>query len=143
MEKNGDPEATQKVEARRAVEQSKLIALAERIAAGWAEQLKLGKDVVEWVAIKGRSRAPISNAGAEAFIRQMDNQPGIAFVLGCAGVMDLLFVVSCRGALYSVNISNNARPWERSECLKVRPDVAKDMHRLLAAAERYARRVFG
>jgi hypothetical protein len=50
MENYDDLEATQRVEARRAVEQGKRIALAERIAAGWAEHLKPGKAVVAWVA---------------------------------------------------------------------------------------------
>jgi hypothetical protein len=61
MEKTDDLEATRSVEARCAVEQGERIGLAERIAAGWAEQLKPGKGAVAWVT--GQRRQVHAAAG--------------------------------------------------------------------------------
>jgi hypothetical protein len=131
-------QAVQATAARRAEELSELIGFAERIAGGWADQLKVARDAVTWVAIKGGCRTPISTAGAQAAVYQLENEPGVAFALGTPGVMDLLFVVTRRGAAYSVNISNSARQWDRSECHLVRPTISQDLKRLLASAARYA-----
>jgi len=137
MDNPGQPAV--KIATRHEEEQGKLIGLAERIAHAWAEQLEVGKNAVEWVALKGGSRTPIA-AGARAVVHQLDNHAGIAFVLGSPGVMDLLFVVTRKSAAYSVNISNNARPWDQSERHEVRPDYLGDMKHLLAAAKKYVRR---
>lgn len=120
--------------------QARLIEFAEQIAHGWAEQLGVGRDAVQWVAVKGGRRTPISTPGAQPLIHQLEKDAGIAFVLGSPGVMDLLFVVTRKSASCSVNISNNARPWDQSERYAVRPDYVGDLKRFLAAANRYARR---
>jgi hypothetical protein len=129
----------ERVATRCAAELHKLIAFATQIAHGWAQSMQVGDEKVAWVAITGHSRTPISGAAAEA-IHQLENGAGIAFVLGCTEVMDLLFVVSGRGETYSVNISNHAKPWEPSEHLRVHLDHAGDRKRVLSVATRYARR---
>jgi hypothetical protein len=48
-------------------------------------------------------------------------------------------VVMGREEAYCVNISNHARPWERSEHLRVHMDHPGDRKRVLAVATRYAR----
>jgi hypothetical protein len=121
-------------------EQGQLIEFAEQIARGWAEQLKVGASGVEWVAVKGGARTPISASGARAVILHLEHDAGIAFVLGSPGVMDLLFVVTRKSKAYSVNISNNAKPWDRSERHDVRPEYAGDMKELLVAARKYVRK---
>ncbi len=120
-------------------EQGKLIGFAERIAHGWAEQLKVASSAVAWVALKGGQRTPISAAGTGIVAQQLENGTGIAFVLGSPGVMDLLFVVRRKQATYSVNVSNNARPWDRAENHEVRHGYVGDLKRLLAAVSKYVR----
>jgi hypothetical protein len=132
-------QAPERIAARRIAELHKLVGFATQIAQGWAQSLQVGDENVVWVAMKGHSRTPISGAAVEA-IHQLENGVGIAFVLGCTGVVDLLFVVMGRGETYSVNISNHARPWERSEHLRVHLEHAGDRNRLFAVATRYARR---
>ena len=120
-----------------AEEENKLLGFAERIANGWAEQLKVASSGVAWVALKGGQRTPISVAGTGIVAQQLENGTGLAFVLGSPGVMDLLFVVRRQKAAYSVNISNNARPWDQAENHKVRHGYVGDLKRLLAAAGKY------
>jgi hypothetical protein len=138
-ERKDSGQAAERIAARLAAELNKLIVFATQIAQGWAQSLQVGDEKVVWLAIEGHSRTPISGGAAEA-IHPLENGAGIAFVLGCTGVMDLLFVVSRRGETYSVNISNHAKPWERSEHLRVHLDHAGDRKRVLAVATRYARR---
>jgi hypothetical protein len=121
--------------------QARLMAFAERIAQGWADELGVGKDAVEWVAIQGGCRTPVLNARAEDVIHLLEKDTGIAFILGSPGMMDLLFVVTVRGAAYSVNVSNNAKPWDRSERRAVRPDRVGDVKHLLAVVRRYVKRL--
>src|SRR5215218_7157770 len=83
-----------------------LVEVAGRIAHGWADKLGVGKDAVEWVAVGGTARAPISSGG-EAPVHCLEGGAGIAFVLAAPGVIDLLFVVRGAGGAYSVSISNN------------------------------------
>ena len=122
-------------------EQDRLIGFAEQIARKWAATLAISLDAVEWVAVKGGGRTPITGALSGTVIHQLENDAGIAFVLGTPGVMDLLFVVSRRRNGYSVCISNNTRPADRSERIVVRPDYVGDMIYLMAAAKRYVRKV--
>jgi hypothetical protein len=135
----GPGPAAERIAAQRAAELDKLIRFATQIAQGWAESLAVGDKKVEWVAIQGRSRTPISGAAAAAVVHPLEHDAGIAFVLGSTGLMDLLFVVTARGGTYSVNISNHARPWEQSEHLRAHPDHAGDRQRVLRVAARYAR----
>ncbi len=121
-------------------EQSKLIGFAERIALGWAEQLEVSKTAVEWVSVKGGVRTPVAGFGARPVVHPLENDAGIAFVLGSPGVMDLLFVITRKSAAYSVSISNNARPWDQSERHLVRPDYVGDMKHFLTAAKKYVRK---
>jgi 3-oxoacyl-[acyl-carrier-protein] synthase-3 len=137
--RNDCGQAAERVATRGAAELPRLIGFATEIAQGWAQSLEVGDEKIVWVALEGHSRTPISSAAAEG-IHQLENGTGIAFVLGCTGVMDLLFVVSGRGETYSVNISNHAKPWERSEHLRLHLDHAGDRNRVLAVATRYARR---
>jgi len=125
--------------ARRDEEKGRLIGLAGRIAHGWADKLGVARDTVEWVAVRGAARTPLS-AGVADSIHWLDGDAGIAFVLAAPGVMDLLFVVRGRGVAYWVNLSNNARPWDPGERLGLRADCQGDVKRLLDAAARYVRR---
>jgi hypothetical protein len=120
-------------------EQRNLLAFAERVADGWAEQLAVGKGAVEWVAVRGGRRTPLPDAGADAAVHRLEGGRGIAFVLGSPGVMDLLFVVTPKKVAFSVNISNNARPADRGERHDVRHGYVGDVKGLLVSAERYAR----
>ena len=120
-------------------EQKDLLAFAERVADGWAEQLGVGKGAIEWVAVKGGRRTPLPDAGAEAAVHRLEGGRGIAFVLGSPGVMDLLFVVTPRRVAFSVSISSPAWPGDRGERLDVRHGYVGDVKGLLASAERYAR----
>jgi hypothetical protein len=128
---------------RRAEEKSKMIGFAERLASAWAMTLEVGQDAVEWVAVKGGARTPVAGSTAEAGVHHLEQDAGIAFVLGAPGVMDLLFVVTPRKSGYSVSLSNHARAADLSERHIVRPDYIGDVKHLLAAAKRYARRVPG
>jgi hypothetical protein len=123
--------------ARRDERKVRLTELALRIADGWADKLGLGKDVVEWVAVRGTERAPVT---ASNLIHWLDGGAGIAFVLAAPGVMELLFVVRARGQAYWVSISDNARPWDPGDGLGVRPGRLADMRRLLDAAAKFVRR---
>ncbi len=125
--------------ARQGNEQGKLTEFARQIALEWAGQLNLGTNGVEWVAIKGGHRTPLSSTAAGAFVLPLERGNGVAFILGSPGMIDLLFVVTCKSTGYSVNISNNAKPWDRSERHDVRHDYAGDMKDLLVAARRYVR----
>jgi hypothetical protein len=134
-----DPgQAAARLAARRDEERGRLAGLAGRIARGWADRLGVGEGAVEWVAVRGGARAPLS-AGPGAAVHWLDGGAGVAFVLAAPGVADLLFVVRGRGEGYSVNISNSARPWDPGRRLGLRPDRPGDLKRLLEAAARYAR----
>ncbi len=126
--------------ARQGEEQGKLIEFAQRIAQGWADQLNLGTNGVEWVAVRGGRRTPLGSTTASAVVLPLERGNGVAFILGSPGMIDLLFVITCRSTGYSVNISNNAKPWNQSERHDVRHDYAGDMKDLLVAARRYVRR---
>lgn len=115
----------------------RLSELALRIADGWADKLGLGKDALEWVAVRGTARASVT---ASNLLHWLDGGAGVAFVLAAPGVMELLFVVRARGQAYWVSISDNARPWDRGGGLGVRPDRLGDMRRLLDAAAKFVRR---
>ena len=134
-----DPgQAAARLAARRDEERGRLAGLAGRIARGWANRLGVGEGAVEWVAVRGGARAPLS-AGPGAAVLWLDGGAGVAFVLAAPGVADLLFVVRGGGEGYSVNISNSARPWDPGRRLGLRPDRPGDLKRLLEAAARYAR----
>src|SRR5262245_33443847 len=100
-----------------------MIAFALRVAHAWPDQLGVSRDTVEWVAVKGGCRTPISNTGGSAVIHRLENGLGIAFVLGGAGVMDLLFVVRRKRLGYSVSLSHLAMPGDPCERHDVRPDL--------------------
>jgi hypothetical protein len=114
-------------------------AFALRIAHAWADQLGVSQDAVEWVAVKGACRTPVSNPGAA--IHRLENGLGIAFVLGGAGRMDLLFVVTQKRVGYSVSLSHLAMPGDPCERYDVRPDYVGDLKHLVAAAKKYVRKV--
>lgn len=133
------PAAGSKV-AGREEEWGKLLQFAERIAQAWAEQLEVGPNVVEWVSVKGGCRTPLSATEAKTVVLRLEHEAGIAFVLGCPGMIDVLFVVTHKRTAYSVNISNSSRPWDRSERHEVRPDRVGDLKRLLTAAKKYVRK---
>lgn len=121
-------------------EQRDLMAFAERLADGWAEQLGVGRAAVEWLAVGAMCRTPLPDAGADAAVHWLEGGRGIAFVLGCAGVTDLLFVVTSRRLAFAVSVSDHARPAVRGERRDVRHGYPADEKALLVAAERYARR---
>jgi hypothetical protein len=140
MGKSKEPTgAAERIAALREAELNKLIAFATEIAQGWSASLKDGDERVVWIAIKGQSPMPASSGAADAIIHQLEHDAGIAFVLRIAEMRELLFVVAGRGDTYSVNISNYARPWERSEHLRVHLDHQGDRKRVLTVATRYAR----
>ena len=120
---------------------SQMLAFALRVAHAWADQLRVSPDAVEWVAIRGRCRTPVSKTTGSSFIQRLENGLGIAFVLGSAGVMDLLFVVTRKRVGYSVSMSHHALPGDRCERHDVRPDFVGDLKHLLASAKKYVHKV--